>query len=265
MTTGDATRANPLVELDVDGPVATIRLNRPPLNVLSTAVSEQLAATAAEVRSRSDVRAVIVTGSDHVFAAGGDIAEMASMAPEGMDRYVTTLQAFTDGIAAIPVPTVSAIEGYALGGGLELALSTDFRFAGDSAVLGLPEIRLGIIPGAGGTQRLARLVGPTRAKDLVFTGRRLTAAEALALGIVDEVTAAGDAYARAVEWAQALAAGPTRALIAAKHAIDRGVELDLTTGCRLERELIVPLFATHDQKAGMAAFLTKHSAKFNGD
>ncbi len=170
---------------------------------------------------------MVVWGGEKVFAAGADIKEMRAMSYEDMvDRSRGLQDAFT-AVASIPKPVVAAVNGYALGGGCELALCADFRIAAENAKLGQPEILLGLIPGAGGTQRLARLVGPSRAKDLIFTGRTVDAQEALALGLVDRVVPAEEVYAQAAQWARRLARGPAYALRAAKEAVDGGLETDL--------------------------------------
>lgn len=158
-------------------------------------------------------------------------------------------------VARIPKPVVAAVTGYALGGGCELALCADFRVAGANAKFGQPEILLGVIPGAGGTQRLARLVGPSRAKDLIFTGRHVRADEALAIGLVDRVVPAAEVYEQAYAWASALAKGPALALRAAKEAVDAGLETDLDTGLTIERTLFAGLFATEDRETGMRSFM----------
>ena len=164
-------------------------------------------------------------------------------------------------VAAIPKPVVAAITGYALGGGLELALAADFRIAGEGARVGQPEIQLGIIPGAGGTQRLARLVGPARAKDLIFTGRMVKAAEAHAIGLVDQVVPDAEVYQAAVGMMKRYASGPALALRAAKQAIDSGLGVDLATGLEIERVQFAALFGTEDQRAGMRSFLENGPGK----
>ena len=185
------------VRLEVDGGVGTIRLDRPPMNAISRAVGDELRSVAAEATARDDVRAVIVYGGEKVFAAGADVKEMASLTYAEMAPIARSVSAGLGALAGIPKPTVAAITGYALGGGLEVVLTCDRRIAADNATLGVPEILLGVIPGGGGTQRLARLVGPARAKDMVFTGRFVRADEALAIGLVDELVPAADVYARA--------------------------------------------------------------------
>ncbi|WP_116952225.1 enoyl-CoA hydratase/isomerase family protein [Jiangella endophytica] len=250
------------VRLEVANGVGTIRLDRPPMNALAAAMQDGLLAAAAEVTERRDVRAVVVYGGEKVFAAGADIKEMAGWSYTDMvDRSVALQAAFT-AVARIPKPTVAAVTGYALGGGCELALACDLRFAAADAKLGQPEILLGLIPGAGGTQRLSRLVGPSRAKDLIFTGRMVGAEEALAIGLVDRVIPAGeDVYAAAAEWAGRFATGPAYALRAAKEAIDRGLSTDLDTGLELERQQFAGLFATEDRATGMRSFIENGPGK----
>jgi enoyl-CoA hydratase len=203
----------------------------------------------------------VIYGGERVFAAGADIKEMAELSYQQMQVQAHALQAFTRAIAAIGKPTVSAITGFALGGGCELALSTDVRFAADNAKLGQPEVLLGIIPGAGGTQRLSRLIGPAKAKDLIFTGRFVDAQEALAIGLVDKLFPADEVYARSVEWAQQFVGGASLALRAAKEAIDLGLETDLQTGLEIERVQFASLFATEDRTAGMASFIANGPGK----
>ena len=242
--------------LDVDGGIGTIRLDRPPMNALNAQVQDELLALCGEVRSRPDVRAVVVFGGEKVFAAGADIKEMATMSYADMVERSTALQAAFTALAALPVPTVAAVTGYALGGGCELALACDFRVCAADAKLGQPEILLGIIPGAGGTQRLSRLVGSAKAKDLIFSGRFVGAEEALAMGLVDEVVeTAADVYAAARKRVDRFARGPAYALRAAKEAIDRGLEVDLATGLEIERIQFAALFATKDREIGMTSFV----------
>lgn len=255
-----------LVRLDVDGGVGTIRLDRPPMNVLSAQVQDQLAQAAEVAGRRRDVRAVVVYGGPRIFAAGADVVEMAGWSVTDMiDRSRALQDAFT-AVARIPKPTVAAITGFALGGGCELALCCDQRIAGDNAKLGLPEIRLGIIPGAGGTQRLPRLVGSAKAKDLIYTGRFVAAPEALAIGLVDRVVAPDEVYDQAVAWAAQFTQGPAYALRAAKEAIDAGLETDMTTGLEIERTHFAGLFATADRTAGMQSFVEDGpgNARFEG-
>ncbi|GAA3516044.1 enoyl-CoA hydratase/isomerase family protein [Dietzia aurantiaca] len=247
--------------LDVTDGVALITLNRPPVNALSRAMQEELRAVATEVSGRHDVEAVVLTGSERVFAAGADIKEMRDMPYTQMVSEARDLQSAFTAVAAIPQPTVAAITGAALGGGMELALCCDRRIAESKARLGQPEILLGIIPGAGGTQRLARLVGPAAAKDLCLTGRTLTATEALELRAVEEVVPDGQSTARALEWARQFVGGPRIALRAVKEAVDRGIEVDLDTGLSIERALFAALFATEDRQIGMQSFIDNGPGK----
>ncbi len=254
------------VRLEVDGGIGTIRLDRPKMNALNVVVQEEIRAAALDAAERDDVRAVIVYGGERVFAAGADIKEMQVMSYTDMVRRAGALQSSFTTVAQIPKPTVAAITGYALGGGCELALCCDFRVAGASAKLGQPEILLGIIPGAGGTQRLARLVGPSKAKDLIFSGRFVEADEALAIGLVDEVVPDEQVYEAARARLQPYVNGPAYALRAAKEAVDRGLETDLVTGLELERMLFAGLFATRDRETGMTSFVEQGpgKARFEG-
>jgi enoyl-CoA hydratase/carnithine racemase len=243
------------VRLEVDAGIGTIRLSRPPMNALDIEVQEGIRAAANEAAERRDVAAVIVYGGEKVFAAGADIKQMQAMSYTDMVDRSAALQSSLTAVAQIAKPTIAAITGYALGGGCELALCCDFRVTGDNAKLGQPEILLGIIPGAGGTQRLARLIGSAKAKDLIYSGRFVDAAEALALGLVDEVVGADDVYAAARRRVQRYVGGPAYALRAAKEAIDRGLETDLATGLEIERMLFAGLFATRDRELGMSSFV----------
>ena len=249
------------VSLDVDGGVGTIRLDRPKMNALDAQMQRELIEVAVEADTRDDVAAVVIYGGERVFAAGADIKEMGAMSYQEMVRHSTLLQNFTKALAAIGKPTVSAITGFALGGGCEVALSTDLRFAADNAKLGQPEMLLGVIPGAGGTQRLARLIGPAKAKDLIYTGRFVDAAEALAIGLVDQVHPADQVYAKAVEWARQFVGGPALALRAAKSAVDHGLEVDLDSGLEIERMQFSGLFATDDRTEGMRSFVENGPGK----
>jgi enoyl-CoA hydratase/carnithine racemase len=249
------------VRVETDQAIATIRLERPPMNALNAQVQDEIAAAAAEVSADPGVRAVVLYGGPKVFAAGVDIKEMADASYGRMAADSRQLQAGFTAVAKIPKPVVAAITGYALGGGLELALCADFRVAGRGAKVGQPEILLGVIPGAGGTQRLPRLIGPARAKDIVFTGRFVEAAEALDIGLVDQVTPDEDVYEVARALVARYAAGPALALRAAKQAIDDGLETDLNTGLEIERLHFAGLFATEDQRTGMRSFLENGPGK----
>jgi len=249
------------VRVEVADGIATIRLDRPKMNALNAQVQDEIAGAAAQVSADAAVRAVILYGGERVFAAGADIKEMASMGYPAMAERSAALQASFSAVADIPKPVVAAVTGYALGGGLELALCADFRVLGESAKVGQPEILLGIIPGAGGTQRLPRLVGPAKAKDLIFSGRHVGAAEALAIGLADQVVPDADVFQAARDLVAQYATGPALALRAAKQAVNRGLEVDLATGLEIERLQFAALFATEDQKTGMNSFMENGPGK----
>jgi len=249
------------VNLEVAEGVGTIRLDRPPMNALDVATQDRLKELAEEATRRADVRAVVVYGGEKVFAAGADIKEMQAMDHSAMVLRSRGLQDAFTAVARIPKPVVAAVTGYALGGGCELALCADFRIVADNAKLGQPEILLGLIPGAGGTQRLSRLIGPSKAKDMIFTGRMVKADEALTLGLVDRVVPAADVYTEAHAWAAKLAQGPALALRAAKESIDTGLETDIETGLAVERNWFAGLFATEDRERGMRSFVEEGPGK----
>jgi enoyl-CoA hydratase/carnithine racemase len=249
------------VRVEVEAQTATIRLDRPKMNALNGQVQDEIALAAAQVTADTAIRAVIIYGGERVFAAGADIKEMASLGTPAMNERAAGLHAALSLIAAIPRPVIAAVTGYALGGGLELALAADFRVLGEKAKVGQPEILLGVIPGGGGTQRLPRLIGPARAKDLIFTGRQVDAAEALAIGLADKVVPDAEVYAAAQEMAARYAAAPALALAAAKHAVNRGLEVDLAAGLEIERLMFAGLFSTEDQKAGMRSFMENGPGK----
>ena len=233
---------------EIPAGVAVLRLDRPPMNALNTALQEELRAAAQQVTHDSAVRAVVLWGGEKVFAAGADVKEFAGQDHAYMVRDAGRLTSSLDALARVPKPVIAAVTGYALGGGCELALAADFRVSADDARWGQPEILLGIIPGAGGTQRLPRLIGPAKAKDLIFTGRFVEAAEALEIGLVDAVVAKDQVYATALRMAAKFAKGPALALGAAKAAIDQGLDGDLGNGLRLESQLFASLFATEDRR-----------------
>lgn len=249
------------VRLEVEDAVGTIRLDRPKMNAINGALRQELHDVAREAADRDDVRAVVIYGGERVFAAGADIKEMSGFSYADMVVWGTKLQETLAVVARIPKPVVAAVTGYALGGGFELALTADFRVLGERAKVGVPEIQLGIVPGAGGTQRLPRLVGSARAKSMIYTGRHVGSEEALAVGIADRVVPDADVYAAAREMAGQFVSGPAVALRAAKQAVDDGLELTLDAGLRLETALFTGLFGTDDQSAGMASFLENGPGK----
>ena len=247
-----AETSEPLVSIERrDDGIAIVTLQNPKVNALSSEVLRQLR-SAAESLTEQPPGAVVFTGGDRVFAAGADISEFS-----GPDEARTIGGLFLDAlnaVAAIPRATIAAVAGFALGGGCELALACDFRVASTKARFGQPEILLGIIPGGGGTQRLARLVGPARAKDLIFTGRQVRADEALAIGLADRVVDPDALEAEAVAWALQLAAGAVVAQGLAKAAIDRGLDGSLPSGLDLEQQLFVEVFGTEDARIGVESF-----------
>jgi enoyl-CoA hydratase/carnithine racemase len=251
------------VRIDIDAGVATIRIDRPPANALARAVSSELSQAAASVTGDEAVRAVVIWGGERIFAAGADIKAMVDDGPDEIADDVGALEQACRDLEAIPKVTIAAIEGFALGGGLEVALACDLRVAAQNAKLGLPEIRLGVIPGSGGTQRLPRLIGLARARQMVFSGDPVSADRALESGLVDAVSPAGEAYANASQRAQSHAVGPSLAFAAAKRAL-AAADRPLEEGLRVEREAFVALFATRDQEEGMRAFLDKREPRFEG-
>ena len=264
---GGAVPRSTAVRLEVDTArrVGTIVLDRPPLNVLDLAAWHELAAAVAEAAERDDVGALVVHGGSRALAAGADVREFAGWDEAAASEASAVMHAALSALATLPIVSIAVVTGYALGGGSELALACDLRFAADNAKVGQPEILLGTIPGAGGTQRLARLVGVGRAKELVLTGRMVDMVEAPRIGLVDRVLPADDVLGAALDAAAGFAAGPA-ALALAKQAIDRGVDMPLEDALVLERQLFARSFATEDLQAGVASFLTDGPgvARFQG-
>jgi enoyl-CoA hydratase/carnithine racemase len=243
----------PLVHVERrDDGVALVTLDNPKVNALSGELLRQLAAAARDLTGEPP-GAVVVTGGDRIFAAGADIAEFGG--PDEARAVGGGFRRALDAVAGIPRCVIAAISGFALGGGCELALACDLRIASERAKLGQPEILLGIIPGGGGTQRLARLVGPAKAKELVLTGRQVGADEALRIGLVDEVVAPDELHARALALAAELARGAVVAQGLSKRAIDQGLEGSLDAGLDLEQDLFAEVFGTEDARIGVVSFL----------
>jgi enoyl-CoA hydratase/carnithine racemase len=250
--------------VDDDG-VALITLDRPPLNALSADLLAQLAKRAHAAAADPAVKAVVITGNDRAFAAGADVTEFSPTA-ESARLVAASFRVAGDAIANIPRPVIAAIRGYALGGGLEVALACDLRVAADSARFGQPEILLGIIPGGGATQRLARLIGAGPTKELIWSGRQVRSEEALALGLVDRVVPADEVLDEALRWARSFASGAVVAMGIAKRAVDDGLDLTLGAGLDLEADCFADSFATNDAAIGIASYL-EHGpgkAKFTG-
>ena len=249
------------LEVEEANRVGTIRLDRPPVNALNAQIQQELLEAADEAGRDERVGAVVLWGGEKVFAAGADIKEMNGRSFAEISSRATDLGHACDALARIPKVVIAAVNGYALGGGCEVALTADFRFAAEDARFGQPEILLGLIPGAGGTQRLARLVGPSRAKEIVYSGRFYGAAECKAMGLVDQVHPAAEVYQRACDAAAGYARGPGLALRAAKQVIDAGLEVNLDAGLLLERQAFSSLFATEDTAEGMASFVANGPGK----
>jgi enoyl-CoA hydratase len=253
------------VHLDVDDGVGIVRLDRPPANAISLQLSTELLVALREAGSRDDVGALVVWGGPKLFAAGADIKEMVDQSPDGIHELVTMLGDACDFLGSMPKVSIAAITGFALGGGFELSLACDLRYAADDAKVGQPEVRLGVIPGAGGTQRMTWLAGVGVSRDLAYTGRQVDAEEAKALRLVERVLPAEQVFESAVEDARAFARGPRRALAAAKEAIRAAVSSPGPVGVAREKELFTALFGSDDQREGMRAFIEKRPPEFRGN
>ena len=254
------------VKLEVADSVATIRLDRPKVNALNDQVAGEIGEAVDAIAYDENVRAAVLWGGERVFAAGADIKEMSVRDPVTMYRYIGRFQDVYTRLERLPMITIAAVNGYALGGGCELTLACDMRICAEDARFGQPEILLGVIPGAGGTQRLPRIVGVARAKELIYSGRMVEAEEALRIGLVNEVVPPGEVYERALKLAKRYARGPTVALQAAKQVIQAGFDVDMTTALLLERQAFAALFASEDQTIGMDTFVEEGpgKAKFVG-
>jgi enoyl-CoA hydratase/carnithine racemase len=250
------------VRLEVEDGVGMIRLDRPPANAIDLQLATELNDAIARAADDDEVGALVLWGGERIFAAGADIKAMVEWSSEEARPSVDALGAVCDRLEAIPKVSIAAINGYALGGGFEIALGADLRFLADDASVGQPEVKLGVIPGAGGTQRLTRLVGPARTRDLVFSGRVVPADKALAMGLADRIVPAAEVVATAVEAARTLAGGPREALAAAKAAIAAAIETPGPAANAPERQLFLSLLGTDDQREGMRAFLDKRDPTF---
>jgi enoyl-CoA hydratase len=246
------------------GRVGLIRLNRPQaLNALNAQLNDELGHAVAAFDADAGIGCILITGSEKAFAAGADIKEMASMS--AVEAFMDDFAGTWDAVARARKPIVAAVAGFALGGGCELAMQCDLIIAADTAKFGQPEMKLGIIPGIGATQRLPRALGKAKAMDLILTGRMMDAAEAERAGLVARVVPVASLMDEALKVAETIAAMSLPALIAAKEAVNRAFEAPLAEGTRFERRLFAVLFATADQKEGMAAFVEKRPAKFKNE
>jgi enoyl-CoA hydratase len=249
------------IVVETRGKIGIIRLNRPhALNALNAALIAELTQAVAAFEADAGIACMIVTGSEKAFAAGADIKEMADKSY--MDAFMGDFAANWDALARARKPTVAAVAGFALGGGCELAIMCDVVIAADTAKFGQPEIKLGVIPGIGGTQRLTRAVGKAKAMDLCLTGRMMDAAEAERSGLVARVVPAASLMDEAIKVAETIASMSLPTLMIAKESVNRAFETPLAEGMRFERRVFHSLFATADQKEGMAAFVAKRPAKF---
>ena len=257
------TKAGSLLIEHPSSDVVVFRINRPEVrNALNIELRARLADEVARFGTNADTRCLIVTGSETAFAAGADISEMAEAGPiEVMSRNV---QKYWRALMDCPKPLIAAVEGFALGGGLELALCADIIVAGEGAKLGLPEVKVGILPGGGGTQKLARLIGRHRAMHLIMTGRTFSAADALAMGVISELAPSGRALSVAIEIAKEIATMPPISVMQIKEIINAGLNAPLDAALTLERKAFQLQFATRDQKEGMRAFIEKRKPKFEG-
>lgn len=248
------------------GAITKLTLNRPKANAMGFAMIDQLQECLSTLESRSDSRCVVVTSfSEKVFSAGADLKERTTMTQEEAAEFVTLLRNTMERVASLEMPVIAAVEGVAVGGGLELALAADLRIASSSATFGLPETTLAIVPGAGGTQRLPRLIGISRAKDLIWTGRRIRGDEALKYGLVDQVVSPGEATKKAMELAQQIAANGPIAIRASKEAIDRGMTaLNMTDALAIERQCYAKVIPTKDRLEGLAAFKEGRQPEYKG-
>jgi enoyl-CoA hydratase/carnithine racemase len=253
-----------LVHLEVDDGVGIVRLDRPPANAISLQLSIELVDALEDAGSRDDVGALVLWGGPKLFAAGADIKEMVDHDQDEIREQVTKLGDACELLEVTPKISIAAITGFALGGGFELALACDLRYAADDSMLGQPEVKLGVFPGAGGTQRMTWLAGAGVARDLTYTGRQIEAEEAKALRLIERVLPSEQVFEAAVQDARVFARGPRLALAAAKEAIQAAVRTPGPASIAREKELFIALFGSDDQREGMRAFIEKRSPEFGG-
>ena len=254
------------LELSSTDGIATLIFNRPKsLNALNTALLGELTAALDSILNDESIRVLILTGAgEKSFIAGADISEITTLSPLAAKKFAQLGQESISKLQALPIPVIAAVNGFALGGGCEMALACDFIYASEKALFGLPEINLGIIPGFGGTQRLPRLIGANRAKEMIFTGKHLTAAEAKDIGLVNKIFAPEELLAAATETARLITSKGKASLYAAKQTVNQGLNTDLGTGLAIERDAFALCLASPDAKEGTAAFLEKRKAVFSG-
>lgn len=257
---------NDYILVEITDGIGWLKVNRPDsLNALNSEVVESLESTLRDLEQDAAVKVVVITGAgEKAFVAGGDIKQMADMGPLEARAYARKGQQMIAFIEKMDKPVIAAVNGYTLGGGLELALACDFIYASEKAKLGLPEVTLGVIPGFGGTQNLPRLIGPNKAKELIFSGKALSAQQAKEWGIVNEIFPAEELRAKVMEIAQAIARNGMLAVASAKESIVNGLNMTKDNGLRYESSLFATLFTTEDQREGMQAFVAKRKAEFKG-
>jgi enoyl-CoA hydratase len=254
---------NKVVELTVNNGVGVIIINNPPVNALTLEVREQLQEVLQDVEQNSEIRAIVITGAGpKCFVAGADIKDFPNQMEVGPRENATIYKEMFSYLENTPKPVICALNGLALGGGLELALSCDIRITEEKVKLGLTEVNLGLIPGLGGTQRLARLVGPAKAKELLFTGKIVKADEALRIGLVNQVVADGESLNEALKLANKLAKGAGVAIGFDKFLVNRGIELELVDALEMEMQYVEKVFETEDLREGLDAFINKREPVF---
>ena len=255
-----------LITTQIDGPIFVVKLDRPEKhNALNTQIRVELVQALESVRYNDEVRAVVLWGGTEVFAAGADLEEMITRTPMQAMRQINNMPDMTETLASLRQPTIAAVSGLALGGGMELSMAADLRIASSTAQFGQTEINVGLIPGAGGTQRLARYVGMTKAKEMVLLGERIDAHEAFRLGLVNKVVPPERLFDEAMSWARKLAAKPVNAMRMAKLVMDRGYSADLPQALTMELLAFSAAFGTADQREGARAFVERRQPRFTGE
>ena len=254
------------IEVNIDAGVAKVTLNRPDrLNAISLKMLEEIKQLMELVEKSNEVRVVVITGGGKYFSAGADIVEVSGIETTfDAFEYMRNIQLVFNSLTKLPKPVIAGVNGLALGGGCELALACDLRIASENATFGVPEIDIGVLPGGGGTQRLPRLLGICKAKEMLYTGRRITAKEACDMGMINKVVPFGELQQEVDSWAKEIVAKSSLALKEAKHLVNTGIEHDLETALKMEAYSVAALFTSEDKKEGMQAFLEKKKAVFKG-